>query len=425
MFCVGCGNKIESSYKFCEICGTKNRSYVKDAVDPPYVEHQPEVSVDTPIQQADTPEINIHQEIPVEVAEPQFGASIESQINTEVAASQETTANEMTMLNKLDEVSNEQVTDKHVKKIGIGVKIASVCLSILALIVTLLFLSTLFVKTSLSTKVMKKAFQKIDYINIELDNILVDGWSYIYEGDTAADIIYNVLYDRTFLGLSKNEVEEILEKATFSDYLSDKLSQYAKYAISGSRTNEISAREIVRLVEDNKDVFEDVAGIEISSSDLKGLERYLKEEEILESISLDNIDTIIEENNIEWVHKLFANTTLMIAVIVSGIFLLGLIIWISYLHRSIKAPLSYIGIPILIVGFLFTLVMLAGYIIKASLFGEIEDIYTLIKPILSGVFIRGIIFGATTSVVGLIMVIAYKRIRKSEKCKKTIINPIN
>ena len=409
MFCVGCGNKIESSYKFCEICGTKNRSYVKDAVDPPYVEHQPEVSVDTPIQQADTPEINIHQEIPVEVAEPQFGASIESQINTEVAASQETTANEMTMLNKLDEVSNEQVTDKHVKKIGIGVKIASVCLSILAL----------------STKVMKKAFQKIDYINIELDNILVDGWSYIYEGDTAADIIYNVLYDRTFLGLSKNEVEEILEKATFSDYLSDKLSQYAKYAISGSRTNEISAREIVRLVEDNKDVFEDVAGIEISSSDLKGLERYLKEEEILESISLDNIDTIIEENNIEWVHKLFANTTLMIAVIVSGIFLLGLIIWISYLHRSIKAPLSYIGIPILIVGFLFTLVMLAGYIIKASLFGEIEDIYTLIKPILSGVFIRGIIFGATTSVVGLIMVIAYKRIRKSEKCKNTIINPIN
>ena len=115
----------------------------------------------------------------------------------------------------------------------------------------------------------------------------------------------------------------------------------------------------------------------------------------------------------------------MIAVIVSGIFLLGLIIWISYLHRSIKAPLSYIGIPILIFGFLFTLVMLAGYIIKESLFGEIEDIYTLIKPILSGVFIRGIIFGATTSVVGLIMVIAYKRIRKSEKCKNTIINPIN
>ncbi|HKL80217.1 MAG TPA: hypothetical protein VJ888_07250 [Mobilitalea sp.] len=452
MFCAECGNKIESTDKFCKVCGTRNSHYAESSVDRAYAEPQPEVPVVVleqqrkesssniqpqpemtmvvPEQQAEESNTQPQSEMLVGVVQPEIEASIEPQIHKEVveiAASEEITAKEMEMLFKSDSVSANQSTDKPIKEIGTGIKVASVFLSVLAFIITLLLISSLFAKVTLSTKTMNTAFQKIDYTTVELSDILTDSEMDIdiEEGDTTVDVVYEALSEHGNVDVSRGDVEEILEKATFSDYLSDKLSQYASYAVTGRQPDQISPREIARLVEDNEEIFKDVAGLEITSKDLEELEDYLEEEDILKSISLDEIDKTLEENNLKGIQKILSNTTMMIILIVSAVILLGVLIWICYLHRRLKAPLSYIGIPVLIAGVLFTLAMLVGNIIKANLFKGIEGLYKSIKPMLSALLNRGIIIGVITSVIGFLMVFAYVMIKKADKRKQTIIKPIN
>ncbi|HKL99044.1 MAG TPA: zinc ribbon domain-containing protein [Mobilitalea sp.] len=476
MFCVECGNKIESKDKFCKVCGTRNKHYVELSINQVYAEPQPEVPVVVVKQETKEPLSNTQPqsemtmvvpeqhakesntqpqpEILTGIVQPEIEASIEPQIHKEVAelaeieevvevaelaevdevaeaeeatASEEISAKEMAMLIKPDLISANQNIDKPIKEVGIGIKVASVFLSVLAFIMTLLLISSLFAKVTLSTKTMNTALQKIDYTTIELSDILTENEMDIdiEEGDTTVDIIYEALSEHGNVDVSRGDVEEILEKATFSDYLSDKLSQYASYAVTGRKPDQISPREIVRLVEANEEIFMDVAGLEITPNDLDDLEKYLEEEDILKSISLDEIDRILEENNIEWIQKLLSNTTIMIILIASAVILLGILIWICYLHRRLKAPLSHIGIPVLIAGVIFALAMLVGNLIKANLFEEIENLYKSIKPMVSALFTRGIIIGVITSVIGFIMVFAYIMIKKADKRKQTIIKPIN
>ena len=175
------------------------------------------------------------------------------------------------------------------------------------------------------------------------------------------------------------------------------------------------------MVKENRNEIEEITGLEITSEDLDELEYYLEEDGVLDSISLTKIDETLEENSVGKLRGFFSDTLLMIIIIVGLLLLIGDIVLISHLHRRVKAMLGYIGIPVLAGGLLFTTTFILLSIMKSRIFKEIKELYNSIKPVISSILTRGILFGVITALIGMLMVAGYIIIKKRQKKEETHI----
>lgn len=432
MFCTECGNRISEEEKFCRICGTKNIYYNSDiqfntvAQSNPVVPEQfgyapqvvptgPQAAMPTdqqtsapsgswtglPEAQAIRPEVVIppvdqmsHREVTGEAPKLVAGNVIVKQVETAYKKEK-----------------------NQVKEVGTGAKVGSVFLSILAFLLTFTFIVALFLKYTLSQGALEASIQKINYTGIELGELLADSNLDIdvQEGDTTIDVVYEALTKHGRVDISRGDVEEIFEETSFTDYISEKLSGYARYAVTGAEPDEITAREIVRLVKENKDEIEEITDLRITSEDLDELEDYLEEDGVLDALSLDRIDELMKENKVDKLRTFLSDTVLMIIIIVALLVLIGDIVLISLLHRRVKAPLSYIGIPVFTGGLLFTAALVVLSIMKSRLFEGIKELYRSIKPFIASILTRGILIGVITALIGMLMVTGYIILKRLEK----------
>ena len=417
MFCTGCGNKISETEKFCKLCGTKNIYYIPDMqqgsaaeVIPTESMHREEPSSEAVSSgnRSDISEASVIQPEVVILPVDQMGQTRAAGENLKLEAGN--------VIVKPIEVTPVKVR-KPAKEVGTGGKVSSVFLSILAFLLTMIFITSLFLKFTLSQSSLETSIQKVDYASMELGELLVDSNLDIEvrEGDTTVDVVYEALTGQGGIDVSRSEVEEILEETTFKEYLSEKLSGYARYAVTGAEPDEITPREIARLVRDNRDKIEEITDLQITSKDLDELELYLEEDEVLESFSLEKIDQAMEEKNVDKLRTYFSDTILMVLIIVSLLLFIGTVVLVSSLHKKVKAPLIYIGIPVFTSGLIFTITFIILSIMKGRLFEEIKALYQSIKPFLTSILTRGIIIGATTAVIGLLMISGYVIIIKVKK----------
>lgn len=102
----------------------------------------------------------------------------------------------------------------------------------------------------------------------------------------SADFIVDFLYDylsQEFgeeLNISKEEVGALLEDSTIPEFVTDKMSSMVSDIITGESTTEITKDEILDLVEENKQIIEDVIGQELPQE------------------VIDQIADVVEENNV-------------------------------------------------------------------------------------------------------------------------------
>lgn len=480
MFCTGCGNKITETERFCKYCGCKNIHFLdgnqselpsksveteaaqtelskvqtnevlgneeiilpaetsqvnmilaeekdepQESPDEPQ-ESQEEYPEETPVLQPVSPELQA--EIPETWIEdtlvPEEDIAI-SPAEAEIAVTDAPAAlieegslirAEVTVM-PVEQVKEQVKQNKKDKKIGRI--IGSVFLSIAAFIITVVLVSAVFSKYILSEKVLLATTQKIDYSNIELGDILTDS-SFdvdIKEGDTTLDIVYETLQKEGSVDISKYELEEIFEEATFSQYISDKLAQYSRYALTGDKPEEITPEEIVRLVRENEKVIEKATDLEITSNDLEKMEENLdtNEKELFDSLSVKEMDQTLKDNNLKGIQIIFSNQILIILMIFSFAALIGIIVLISRMHKNVKAPFSYVGIPVLTAGLIITIAMTAVYIFRADIFKLFGNIVNVMEPAILLIITKGIITGAITAGVGLIMVMSYIIIKKAQR----------
>jgi uncharacterized membrane protein len=102
----------------------------------------------------------------------------------------------------------------------------------------------------------------------------------------SADFIVDFLYDYLSkemdgeLDISKEEVGALLEDSTIPEFVTDKMSSMVSDIITGESTTEITKDEILDLVEENKQIIEDVIGQELPQE------------------VIDQIADVVEENNV-------------------------------------------------------------------------------------------------------------------------------
>lgn len=436
MFCTGCGNKLSDTDKFCKACGARNIYYNEEATlyAPPMTAVSSVKSESSSVpseaeavkeedsgRQEEKQDWSGRQE--TAIIQPELVILPVEQMGQQTAASDnlpQMDDNKVIITKAADQVKKRK---KPVKEASKGLKVGSVFLSLLAFLMTVLFIISLFAKTTFSQKALETSIQKIDYTKIALGDIMADRDVDIdvAEGDTTIDVVYEALTEQGKVNVTRGDVEEIFEETSFTDYISEKLSEYTRYAVTGAEIDEITPREIIRQVEANKDTIEEITDLRITDEDLDELENYLENDGILESISPAKIDETMEENHASAVRKFFSDTVLLVILIFSLLILISDIALISYLHRRVKAPLSYIGIPVLTGGLLFMIGMLVLNIMKASLFKSIREIYQSIRPSLSSILGRGILIGAITAILGLLMVVGYVLIKKHENQDTSVI----
>ncbi len=439
MFCTGCGNKLNETDKFCKVCGTKNIYYNDEAVS--YAPPAAAVSSAQPdtltlvSKEADSAEISSgRQEDKQDWSGRQETAVIQPEV---VILPVEQMGQQTVPSDNLPQMDGGKVVitkpadqvkkvKKPLKDASTGLKVGSVFLSILAFLMTVIFVFSLFAKITFSQKTLEASIQKIDYTNMALGDIMADRDVDIdvAEGDTTIDVVYEALTEQGRVKVTRGDVEEIFEETSFTNYISEKLSEYARYAVTGAEPDEITPREIIRQVEANKDTIEEIADLTITDEDLDKLENYLEDDGFLDSISPAKIDETLKENHATAVRNFFSDTVLWVILVFSLLILIGDLVLISYLHRRVKAPLSYIGIPVLSGGLLFMIGMLVLNIVKASMFKSISAIYKSIKPFLSSILGRGILIGAITAFLGLLMVVGYILIKKNENRDKSLIKTV-
>lgn len=417
MFCTGCGNRMIETDKFCKMCGTKNIYYHPEkqlgfapAAKPAEPEQREETSyVAVPVDsRTAVPEAAIIQPEVVILPVDQMGQTMTTGESQKFEAGN--------VIVKPMEAASVKIR-KPVKEVGTKAKVGSIGLSVLAFLFIMVLLFSLYLKLSLTQSALEASIQKIDYAKMELGEFLADSSLSIdvQEGDTTVDVVYEALTKQGQVDISRGDVEEILEETSFADYLSEKLSGYARYAVTGDEPEEITPNEIVRLVKQNRDEIEDITKLQITSADLDDLERYLEEEEVLDSVSLERIDQAVEENKVDKLRTFLSDPILMVMIIVSLLLFVGTVVLISFLHRTVKAPLSYIGIPVFIGGTIFTITFIILSILKSRLFEEMKEIYRTLKPFLSSFLGRGIIIGVITAVIGILMVAGYIVIIRLQK----------
>jgi hypothetical protein len=238
------------------------------------------------------------------------------------------------------------------------------------------------------------------------------------ERDAALDAIYNALTMQGKTEITRSDLEKLLEKAAFNDYLSEKLTGYARYAVTGEGLEEITADEIANLVADNKDIIEETTGAKITDEDIGKIKKKLEEDDVLDSFTAEKIDRSIAEYNLDKVRTALSDTTLLIILAVSAAFLLADIALIAFLHKRIRAELNFIGFPVFFAGLLFTAAMLVLNSIRSDLPVGQDYIKSILEPVLESFIGRGILIGSVTLIAGIIMVGGYIIVRKVEKNRR-------
>lgn len=110
----------------------------------------------------------------------------------------------------------------------------------------------------------------------------------IASGDSNAivDMLYNTM--QKMLGedvpITKDQLQEFVEKSTVTDYIADKAAGYADDILNGTENTQITAEELVNLVEENKTLIEQTFEIEITDEAMAEIEA--------------NVTTIVEEQDI-------------------------------------------------------------------------------------------------------------------------------
>lgn len=106
----------------------------------------------------------------------------------------------------------------------------------------------------------------------------------------SADFIVDFLYDYLSmemgeeLDISKEEVGALLEDSTIPEFMTDKMSSVVSDIITGESTTEITKDEILDLVEENKQIIEDVIGQELPQEVIDQIANVVEENNVVETV---------------------------------------------------------------------------------------------------------------------------------------------
>ena len=347
MFCTKCGTLINDGENFCTGCGARVEDIKKEADMPENIaapaapETSAEVLQDLPEQNADLSSIvesvlsGNEQDAPTPIIAPPAPSVPEEKP-------------------KKAKVKKEKAPKspraKSKNSVGIVCRILSV---FVCLILFVVLLSTAFVG------ILKDAFTPQN-ISSCIENAGIDG--ILLDGDTISDIVYDNCSQDVLdeLGLSRNDIDEIVKAVDFEDITNRLLMPYLNYLLGFTKAPPAMSGSVVTdIMNDNKKVISKVVDDDeiiefVYSDETRGYVEALAQN-FFDSITFDEISDEIEEGA-EYA-RIFADKFFYIFMIILCV-LLGLLVLLANKLRFFRA-LGDIGVVFIVAAVLLCLVYLA------------------------------------------------------------------
>lgn len=102
--------------------------------------------------------------------------------------------------------------------------------------------------------------EELNISDIISEDVLEDTGVNIAEGDTAYDLLGNILFSS---GDNSRVARKVIDNSTIRSFISETINNYANYIITGKTTESVTAKSLMRLVDENQSVFSEYLGYEI------------------------------------------------------------------------------------------------------------------------------------------------------------------
>jgi len=144
---------------------------------------------------------------------------------------------------------------------GFGVGLSSVIFFIIVMISVICLIATLSLRTVVKKELIQKKIENVNLSEISVDNQKLD--EYIYENFIDDDRI------------TVENVDNVLAAPFIKDFINDKLNAYADFCLDKGELPEVTADEIIKLIEDNEDFIYKEAGLRFLDADKEELRNNL------------------------------------------------------------------------------------------------------------------------------------------------------
>lgn len=274
---------------------------------------------------------------------------------------------------------------------GFGVGLSSVIFFIIVLISIICLIATLSLRTVVNKELIQKKINNVNLSEISVNNQKLD--EYIYE---------NFIDDER---ITIENVDNVLAAPFIKEFVNDKLNDYADFCLDKNQLPEVTADEIIKLIEDNEDFIYNEAGLRFLEAD---------KEELRNNLSmLDSYNQFRVDKGEKWlvtapIHTFFSFwNVIFLYILLAVVFINWLLIYKLNSRRASKMLRKY-GIAVIIP----SVIILAGaisipFILKyfasssTSLFYEISKGFSWNDDIKAPF----ILFSGAALLVGLILVV--------------------
>lgn len=415
-FCHMCGNKLQGNAKFCGACGTPVLQLTPSAPEP--VQPEPVVAVPEPEPVQPKPVVVIPEPEPVQpepavvIPEPEPIQPEPTAVHTPTTAvpapqPQEAPAPVAPVKSK---------KDRYPKR-GAGRTILATLLCILIFLWSFAALVIFDVRQATTgdqlTQNLQDAVDDMDLEKLSAGDMIADAEDpdIPFVQWTLQQITDN--YDGTVVA-SERDIEEFLERATFSSFLTQKASAYVNDVYTGSETSGVTSEELLQLLNENAPLVEEIFGHPLYAQDIEHFVQKVEDMGILENLSAKALE--------EDYTPVYYGVQIGISYWVVGFFGILAILFTLLLAKTNKWNLlrtsGDIGITLTVMGSLLVLAALFARILPNtwnSLFGSISIIGSLSGAALYGGILPALIITSVGMLLILIHAIGKMIVLKSAK----------
>lgn len=278
------------------------------------------------------------------------------------------------------------------------------------------FVAVLLGTTSISKSQIKNDINNVDVLNIKVGEIVTSEDFDVQKNDKIEDIIYKTIQANASPKLKdsikEEDVKKIIKETNIQNYISEKFAGYADYITTGKDCDDISSKDIVNLIDENKDAIEKIIDKDITSGNLDNLENYLDENasEVIDSLSIKNVEKSIDKSNVpEFIYKKWF---WIVSLIGLGILTALFAFFIFKINKNTAGSIVVLGSAFIASGALLLVSSLSFLIFKSSILDGIGNIKDIADKIMTVLLLRVVIYGAITFVIGLLAVVIKKLVYK-------------
>lgn len=307
------------------------------------------------------------------------------------------------------------------KKSGAVQAICSVLLSLFVFVFSGVLILQLFVRFGFTEDRLREAFNNVNYKEIKAGSILnlrTISEKYgieIPEDATLAEAIYRIIDQRELVNpISLSEVERLIERLKFQEFIAEKSSKAVRILRSGSNEQPVYASEIIDFLKANEEEIERTIGIQILDVDYKYMQQYLEDHN-------DELLDILSEKNLTGADDSFEYTLIRFFcsdwfILVLFVMILFIAVAVGFINKRVSYSLIYTGTSIAAAGVLLLVcaVFYKYLLYRLSLYFPTEFIEQFAAPVI-GVLT---VISAVSAAVGVVMIVIGFILKSKEKRKR-------